>query len=364
MKLNVNMELLDEVFFEEESGENADYILNAHFFQLTKEKRAEAKLFIEKGMEPSLSFRKAVIPLLSQEEKEAFAEVQVGYGFDEIKCLWVQDYRDDPYYKAICKETFKNKKIGDWTLEMKSYEPYELFVYDEVRPILDAAKNSYSPVGFFKEKFPFPALSKGDTVYMSLIPHEINTMAGPIEKAHGNVVTLGLGMGYFTFMAANKEEVNSVTVLERDQEVIDLFKSTFLPLFPHPEKVTIIRIDDALKHQPLNPFDYAFADLHHDAKDGLPLYISLLKKEGFAKEMDVWIEKALLAYFRRFVIALLQEECEGYEDGDYVKNGEFENDLYYALHHHLKNYVIDNEADIAKLLEDDTLRNILRDLKI
>ena len=52
----------------------------------------------------------------------------------------------------------------------------------------------------------------------------------PVERAKGKVLTFGLGLGYFAYMCSLKEEVESVTVVEKDKSVIKLFNEIILPL--------------------------------------------------------------------------------------------------------------------------------------
>jgi AraC-like DNA-binding protein len=59
---------------------------------------------------------------------------------------------------------------------------------------------------------------------MSITPNEIVTMREPVARASGRVLTLGLGLGYYAYMVHLKEDVTDVTVVEREQAVIDLFE--------------------------------------------------------------------------------------------------------------------------------------------
>lgn len=363
MKITLPPDLLDELFETNEESEVADALINEGYFALSDEELLAVPKALQKGLEPSDAYKKALLPLLDEGGKEALARVQVGYGLDEIKPLTAQDYRENPYYQRVCSKISKKMKIGAWTLEMKNYRSFELFVYADVLPSYATPFASYSPLGYFPGGFPYPALSQNGTTYMSLIPHEINTMKEPISRAKGSVCTMGLGMGYFAFMASQKEEVSSVTVLERDEAVISLFRSFFLPLFDHPEKIRIVKVQDALEYIPEEPFDYLFADLHHDATDGLPLYISLLKKEGLAEKMDVWIEGAILAYLRRYLIALMEEESDGSSDKDYQSEETFPDHLFKALHFHLKNYEVSDLDSLLYLLSDAQLKAIVKEMK-
>lgn len=363
MRLTLPPDELEELLELEQEEETADEIINGVYLAFDESERKQAEKAILSGAEPSLAYRKVALSLLDEGGLEAYASVQVGYGLDNIVGLNASEYQENPYYQRVCKKIKDQMHFGQWTLEMKSYKPYELFVYDEVKPSPNDPVFAYSPLGYFPVEFPFPALVEKGTTYMSLIPHEIHTMAKPISLAKGRVLTLGLGMGYFTFMASQKGEVDKVVVLERDPKVISLFKTVFLPLFDHPEKVEIVQIEDAMEYEPKQPFGYAFADLHHDAVDGLPLYLRYLKKD-FATQADFWIEDAVLTYFRRHLIALLEEEADGYGDEDYQNpQGESE-EILSRLHFHLKNVEVDNRESLERLLSKESLKAIAKELKV
>ena len=55
---------------------------------------------------------------------------------------------------------------------------------------------------------------------MSTIPHEINTMKKDIDIVKNNVLVLGLGIGYFSYLISNKASVKNITILENDEEII------------------------------------------------------------------------------------------------------------------------------------------------
>ena len=65
---------------------------------------------------------------------------------------------------------------------------------------------------------------KDDVVWMSTDPNEIITMNPYIQKAHGDILVMGLGLGYYPFMTALKDDVKSITIIEKDPKVIDIFK--------------------------------------------------------------------------------------------------------------------------------------------
>ncbi len=210
------------------------------------------------------------------------------------------DYRNDPYCQAI---RFPNQKNGAWEMRQGCYEPFEPFVCNH--PVLTPALREIPQIGYFTERFSYPAVLENGVEWMTVTPNEIETMRAPIAKSHGRVLTLGLGLGYFAFSASEKENVTSVTVVERDTQVIDLFSAYILPQFPHKDKIRVIHADafDYLASVDPNTVDYLFADLWHDPSDGLDLYLRLRKMErdrGFS-QADYWIEPSLLSCLRHMV---------------------------------------------------------------
>jgi hypothetical protein len=98
---------------------------------------------------------------------------------------------------------------------------------------------------------------------MSLTPLEIESEQIGVEAAYGNVVILGLGMGWATAACALKPEVTRVTVIERDPDVIALHAE--LDLFSRlpgraGDKVRIVRAD-ALAWVADAPVDVMIADI-------------------------------------------------------------------------------------------------------
>ena len=102
-------------------------------------------------------------------------------------------------------------------------------------------------------------------------------------------------------MCARKDEVESVTVVERDESVIKLFRELLLPCFENKEKIEIVCADAfefAEKEAPIRAFDYIFADIWHDPSDGVEAYKRFKSLEHLCPEtkFDYWIEKTLKLY--------------------------------------------------------------------
>lgn len=223
------------------------------------------------------------------------------YLIPAIRHLDLAVYENDAYAKTV---RFPNVTHGKWELRQHSYAPYEPFV--RTHPVVTKDLCEIPQIGYFDVEFPFPAILENGIEWMTITPNEVETMREPIAKSRGKVLTLGLGLGYFAFHASEKPEVERVTVVERSRDVIEIFKTYLLPQFPHADKIEIVEADAFLymqKELPRRGFDYVFADLWHDASDGLEMYRKLKKYEALAPRtsFDYWIEPSLLSLLRHIV---------------------------------------------------------------
>ena len=185
-------------------------------------------------------------------------------------------------------------RSGDWEFAERAFRPYEAFVYDESE--LTADGRLLPKIGFFDREYRFPCILEGGREWMLITPNEIETMKAPIAAARGEVVTYGLGLGYFPFMVSAKENVSSVTVIEQDARVIELFEKHILPQFPHREKIRVVCEDAFAFADRKQKFDFVFADIWHDPSDGVDAYLRLRSLERSDTEYAYWIEKTLQYY--------------------------------------------------------------------
>ena len=175
--------------------------------------------------------------------------------------------------------------------------PMELFVRDDFLPLDDGT--CLPQLGWFDTSFRFPAVKENNLVWMTVTPNEINTIQPCVRQSHGNVLTFGLGLGYYAFHCLLKPDVRRVTVVERDPDIISLFRALLLPHFPRPDALEIIQADAfdfAPKHLPA--YDVVFTDLWHDVSDGLPLYQRMKALEVPGVKYLYWIEQTLRCYLR------------------------------------------------------------------
>lgn len=213
-----------------------------------------------------------------------------------IKPLDTLEFEENPYYRTVY---IPAGSFGRWEMREEAYRPYEAFVCDDF--LLPGDGRMIPQIGFFRRAFRFPAVLENGREWMLITPNEINTMKEPIAEAKGRVLTYGLGLGYYAFMVSAKPEVSQVTVVERDPEIISLFRRFLLPQFPAAEKIRLVRSDAfsyAEQKMPGEHYDFVFTDLWHDPSDGVPLYrrMKQLEPSSPGTKFAYWIEKTLRCY--------------------------------------------------------------------
>ncbi|MCM3786273.1 hypothetical protein M3231_25335 [Neobacillus mesonae] len=210
--------------------------------------------------------------------------------------LDANEYYNNPYYRNI---KIPAVKVGSSELKYEKYKPFEGFVCND---IIRTEEGRHIPqIGFFDTEFKFPAVLENDRIWMTITPNEIETMKEAVEGAFGHVLTFGLGLGYYAYMVSEKSNVDSVTVVDMNADVIQLFETYVLPQFPNAHKIKIIKSDAfeyAQNHLPSRNYDFVFTDLWHDVSDGMEMYLKMkqYEKQSPGTVFSYWIEKSILCY--------------------------------------------------------------------
>lgn len=273
-----------------------------------------------------------------------------------VKKCDVNVYLNDPYYKNI---KIEDKKIGKWNLRMQTIKPYQGFLRDDIVVCEDGRE--IPSLGFFDTEFRYPAVLENDNEWMTLIPSEIETLREGIEKAHGKVITFGLGLGYYPYMVSLKENVSKVVIVERDESVIQLFKEYILPQFENKEKIEVINLDafEYVKNTE-SDFDFAYVDIWRDASDGIDMYIKMKNIEHLWSntEFMYWVETSILAELNRYVFLVLLKR---------FKDTKLDNTLdpmTRQIEEYYKDFKIENTDDLMKAMSKDILRDLATKIKI
>jgi hypothetical protein len=283
----------------------------------------------------------------------------------QLTCHDGNAVKRNPYYEQIHISPDKENRIA---LATADYLPYEFFQtfhnYKEENPFL------YGEAGFFKERMTFPVILEDNRVWMSVIPSEIRSMEKDIEAAKGKVITYGLGLGYYAFMASEKETVESVSVVEMNRDVISLFKRNILPQFPNKEKIRIIEADAFafIEKQKDGSYDTAFSDFWSGVDDGLDLYLRFMAKTArFVKtKHSYWIETCFMEYFfRPVLIRILMEQITGKKIIMPEASGRAR-----KVQSHFETYlkarpdIITSQEELTRLFTNESMISLMRDFAV
>lgn len=283
----------------------------------------------------------------------------------QLTCHDGNAVKRNPYYEQIHISPDKENRIA---LATADYLPYEFFQtfhnYKDENPFL------YGEAGFFKERMTFPVILEDNRVWMSVVPSEIRSMEKDIEAAKGKVITYGLGLGYYAFMASEKETVESVSVVEMNRDVISLFKRNILPQFPNKEKIRIIEADAFafIEKQKDGSYDTAFSDFWSGMDDGLDLYLRFMAKTArFVKtKHSYWIETCFMEYFfRPVLIRILMEQITGKKIIMPKASGRAR-----KVQSHFETYlkarpdIITSPEELTRLFTNESMISLMRDFAI
>ncbi len=270
------------------------------------------------------------------------------------------ELENNPYYKNIHLEP---QKTGKFEIKENFLKKYELFMYDTAK---DRFQGIMIPaIGTTDHRFKFPNILENGTVWMSITPNEIYTMKKPISEASGKVLTLGCGMGYFAYMAALKDDVESVTIVEREQDVIDLFTNFILPQFSCKNKINIVHADafDYMEELADGEYDYCFADIWRGNNDTVPyLKMKKLCSRFHKTTVSYWIEDALISTIMGYVYSIMQEELHNIPKFDDLKIIGFPEDEKIKLdflRDLLKNKEISKAEDVDYFMDFRNIVNLI-----
>lgn len=105
------------------------------------------------------------------------------------------------------------------------------------------------------------ALLEGERTWMSTAWYEVDSQAPHVAAASGHVVIMGAGMGIALFNLLAKPEVRQVTLVEREQLVLDILEqATEMSAWPGHEKLKVVH-GDALEFSTDEPVDLLYVDI-------------------------------------------------------------------------------------------------------
>lgn len=224
-------------------------------------------------------------------------------GFQEFgrdESLWPSlylssmEFMESPYHKAIQLEKIQDDRF---VYKKEVLPAHQLFNADVIQMDERQELNEWMKLRALDEPVEAAVLWQDEDVWMLDAPSEANTIDPYAAKASGKVLTFGLGIGYFIFMAMRNPNVTSITVVEQSTEVIEMFKTFLLPQFPTHIPLNIIQGDayEYFNQKFIQGYDYVFVDIHKSNDDGLDVMRQMLSSymPPFEK-VDFWIEDSCL----------------------------------------------------------------------
>ena len=286
---------------------------------------------------------------------------------DLTKILKAEEFNQNPYISNINKIDYVDSSSHEF--ENLELEPVTLIKAD-----VSVAPNGYRALpqlGFFEEKVFIPQLLNfKNNNFKQVSPKEINATQKHIDAAHGKVLNIGLGMGYFAYMASLKDDVEKVTIIEQDNDLIEFFKEHFLPHFSHREKIEIINSTyyDYLDKITDNQFDFCFIDIDEGTTNieqylpGFLLFKTICKK--FKKmEVSFFLEaefKILLTNVLIMVVyANYKKSVENYADLTELEIDEEDKTTFDFIDYVYKKVKIKDPSDFDYYINYKTLIKML-----
>lgn len=213
-----------------------------------------------------------------------------------------QDVINSPYNTAIKLNMIKNEEFRFSSERLPANQLFNVsgIIYDQNREL-----NDWMQLRALDEPYLANVLWQGNDVWMLDAPSESNTIDPIAGKAHGNVLTFGLGIGYFAFMALLNPNVTSVTIIEKSSSVIAMFKQYLLPQFAARDRLKIIEGDafDYFNETFIQTFDYVFVDIWKSGDDGFLIIEKLLKQYlPPHNKVDFWIESSCFEFIPALIM--------------------------------------------------------------
>ena len=188
--------------------------------------------------------------------------------------------------------TFAKKKHGEVEIKTKTAECFEV-VNNRYAFLLDVPRMSVR----YQEPTSFHLLYHKGRLLTSDQPIEIYQQYLSFNRAHGDVLVGGLGLGMAACLIHDLGGVRSVTVVEKEKEIIELIQPQI-----HPD-IEVIHADlyDFLKSPP-RIYDFAYHDIWYGCGESTWVYdlvplLRLSRKAGIA-DIGAWGDFEMHAQLR------------------------------------------------------------------
>lgn len=282
-----------------------------------KERAAKRRELMVKGGARIREDQACILEMLNEitaPKKDIFRNDQEkAYVFSQLMAagrVYKQDaFSKDPYLADIHPEGLS---LGGARILRAVTQPYELFPCDTPAR-LDPNCIDFPRIGCFDAEWSAPVLTKDGRAASLFGPEMINTTAPHVRSAKGDVLVLGCGLGYYAYLASLKDDVRSVTVVEKDPDIATIFEEGILPSFRTRDKVRVEESDAAEYLEDLDDGIYTtcFVDLWNTLYNAEPYFEAVSWCSRF-KDMKVTYrgEDSFAQLFASYIFtAMIAEYC-------------------------------------------------------
>lgn len=296
-----------------------------------------------------------VTPIIKEELEKAYQSVGVEFKLEHTP----NELFDLAYYKYI---SLNHLPMGINRKHLKYYKQYanRLYLMDYSKLTEDLVE--YVEYGYYTETISVPQIQEQNTLWMTPVMMEYNTMKGSIDKSFGHVLTFGLGLFFYQFQCLMRDEVTSITVVERSKDVITFFEECILPQVRAvtDKEINILHADAFSYYYQdfIDRFDYVFVDIWLNNTDGVVLYAQFLNENVQHPNIDFWIEECFLNEGKKLIASYLCNYAKGSVTSLLkYRPDNFTDACFKALHKHLRSegITLETKEDVLALINNTDL---------
>ena len=263
-------------------------------------------------------------------------------------------FKESPYHQTIHFDHISQEGVSFHPITL---DAHRLFNLKEIQADPNQLLADWMVLRALDESLETGYLEIENESWMLDAPSEQATIDPCALKAQGNTLVFGLGIGYFLYMACLNPKVKSLTVIEHNPHVIELFKTWILPQFKTTVPIEIIHSDAYayFTQENLSRYDYVFVDIWQSSEDGLKAIEKLCECYlAPYEQVDFWIEQSCTEILPALMVMVLE--------GMLIRKPFKPKDAYYASLCEKIKKVFD--ADQRALTSVDDLKTLLYDRKL
>jgi hypothetical protein len=276
--------------------------------------------------------------------------------FENSKEYSKKEIYENSFIKNIKIDKFTN---GKYTLDKNNFVKGELFVHNK-----DYIEDLFHipSLGYCKSDFIYPCIRVENYLYYFVSPEVINKYEHMVSVSEGNILCLGLGIGYFPYMVSLKDNVDSITIVEKDPELIDLFTSQILPQFENKNKIKIIKADPLNYIHKLkeNDFNYCMVDISANPSESLKSYIYIKRLEKRLKNINFiyYDETRILLDIREFIMVEILCDVTNVKKSESIITDKQLQKILYDLY---ENMILIGTTDIQEVTNLENIKKYILD---